>query len=141
SIDSTIEIEVLFYSQIFIEAELLRHITDASLDLRRMAAYIQTKYAPRSPARREQPAESFYYSRLSRTIRSKQTKDLASPNRETDLIDSRELAKFYCQILGNYCLFHPLPPNYLFTSKPSFSFCLCAFVVLFSSFFTTPLPI
>src|ERR1700757_2309535 len=85
----------MFYTQIAIERKLLRHIPDPVPCFAPGSLQIESVDAGFTVARLQQAAQHLEGGGLSRSIRSKQSEDLASLHRKRDTISRHEVSESF----------------------------------------------
>ena len=101
AIDGGVEVDVLGYGQVFVQAELLRHVADLGLDTRCIFANVHAEDGARAARRRQQAAKSLDDGGLSRTVGPQKAEDLASPDREAHVVHGSKGAKTNGQMIGS----------------------------------------
>ena len=72
AVDARDEVEVLLDREVLVEAEALRHVADAALDLGARVAQIEAEAGPAALVRRQQPAEHADGRRLAAAVRTEE---------------------------------------------------------------------
>src|SRR5689334_22824063 len=99
-----VKVYVLPNSQILIETELLRHVSDRLSNFVCLAQDVEARNARVPCGRGYQSAEHSNQSRFTRSVRTEETKDFAVFNRQTEIIYRSHGAKPLSQSVDFYCV-------------------------------------
>src|SRR5215468_8093945 len=107
-----VKFDVLDYSQVFVEAELLRHVSDALANLIGLRHAIEPEHRAFAFGRSEQSAQSFDQRRLARTVRAEEAEDFAFFDRDAHVVNGGEIAETNGQVLSCYrCVHQAISPG------------------------------
>src|SRR6266446_5492125 len=99
TVNASIELQVLRDGQIVVEAEILRHITDALANAFRIGVYVQPLDRGGTAAERQQAGEHFDDGGLSAAVGAQETEDFAFFDAEADVVDGGEVAEAAHKVL------------------------------------------
>src|SRR5262245_47881032 len=101
-----VKFDVLFYSQIFVEAEFLRHITDSLANLVGASHAIEAEHRSSAFGRNEQSAKRLDQRRLARTVRTEESENFALLDRDAHVVNGREIPETNGEIFSGYRCIH-----------------------------------
>src|SRR5262249_61393032 len=112
-VDAGVKFDVFDYGQVFVEAELLRHVADALANLIGLRHAIETEHRAFAFGRSEQSAQSFDQRRLARTVRAEEAEDFAFFDRDAHVVNGGENAETNGEVLECYrCRPRAISPGY-----------------------------
>ena len=106
AVDAAIELQVFRNSQVVVEAEILSHVADALANGFRIGGDIEAFDEGGTAAERQKSGKHLDNGGFSAAVGAEKTEDFAFSNAETDVVDSREIAKTADEILrgdGGVC--------------------------------------
>jgi hypothetical protein len=92
-VDPAVKLQVLLDRQVLVQAEALRHVTDALFDLLGLLGDVEADHAPPAARWIEDPAQHADRGGLARAVRSEHTEDLAAIDRQRHVAHRDQVAE------------------------------------------------
>src|SRR5262249_28553008 len=105
-VDARVKFDVLHHRQVFVEAELLRHITDSLANLGGLRHAIEAEHRASAFGRSKQAAKRFDQLPPGRVVRAEYAENFALFDRYVHAVDGGEIAETNCEVLSGYCCIH-----------------------------------